>query len=182
MDFKFVNGAFFFGSWNLFVAVCALPSIFIGLWLFFFPESPKFLLECGETEAALDILRNIFFSNTGKNPSEYPVKTLKESESHMNVAPGLNRSIRQLKISRPRDLKVLMNEIWEHTKALSRPPHLKNTVLACLIQFGITTSYYTLMIWFPELFYRYEAFERHHPGDSASLCQVSSIVLEHPNT
>lgn len=185
MQFKFVYGDFFFfGSWNLFVAVCALPSILIGFWLFAFPESPKFLIECGETDAALEILKDIYHSNTGKSRDDYPVKTLKEKEKdsqNQSVAIGLNRSIRTLQISKPKELKLLLGEIWEQTKALSRPPHLKNTVLACAIQFGITTSYYTLMIWFPELFYRYESFERHHPNETASVCEVSSIVLHHPN-
>lgn len=57
----------------MFVAVCALPSIFLGLWLFLFPESPKFLVECGENDTALDILRGIYHSNTGKSISDYPV-------------------------------------------------------------------------------------------------------------
>lgn len=76
LDFKYIQGKFFFGSWNLFVAVCALPSILIGLWLFFFPESPKFLIECGESEAALDVLKDIFQSNTGRDRSEYPVSPI----------------------------------------------------------------------------------------------------------
>lgn len=178
--FKFVYGNYFFGSWNLFVAVCALPSILIGLWLFAFPESPKFLMECGEAEAAIDVLKDIFQRNTGKRREDYPVKTLKEKE-HSNHNISNKRSIRMLKISKPKELKILLGKIWEQTKSLSKPPHLKNTTLACAIQFGITTSYYTLMIWFPELFYRYESFERHHPNETASVCEVSSIVLQHLN-
>lgn len=38
-------------------------------------------------------------------------------------------------------------------------------------------SYYTLMIWFPELFYRFEEFEVAHPGQHASVCEVSGIIL-----
>lgn len=38
-------------------------------------------------------------------------------------------------------------------------------------------SYYTLIIWFPELFYRFEEFEHAHPGEIASVCDVSSIVV-----
>lgn len=38
-------------------------------------------------------------------------------------------------------------------------------------------SYYTLMIWFPELFYRFEQFENDHPNQVASVCDVSSVVL-----
>lgn len=37
------------------------------------------------------------------------------------------------------------------------------------------------MIWFPELFYRFESFETDHPGESASVCDVSSVVLDNLN-
>lgn len=98
MDVEIKHGGFLFHSWNLFVAICAIPrcvcvchrnlspshrirtkdflpfsSLMLGLWLFFFPESPKFLIECGETEEALDILRDMYEENTGRDRSEYPV-------------------------------------------------------------------------------------------------------------
>lgn len=34
------------------------------------------------------------------------------------------------------------------------------------------------MIWFPELFYRFEEFEKNNGNKSASVCDVSSVVLE----
>lgn len=34
------------------------------------------------------------------------------------------------------------------------------------------------MVWFPELFYRFEAYEQTFPGVNASVCEVSSIVLD----
>lgn len=73
MNFMYVSDMFYFKSWNLFVALCALPSIMLGLWLFAFPESPKFLLECGETEAALEVFKWIYSQNTGKDADSYPV-------------------------------------------------------------------------------------------------------------
>lgn len=63
LEFQYQFHNFRFLSWNLFVAVCALPSLVLGFWLFFFPESPKFLIEVGETEEALQVLkvmRNLF--------------------------------------------------------------------------------------------------------------------------
>lgn len=48
-------------------------SLLLGCWLFFFPESPKFLIECGETEEALEILKYMYTENTGKGKTEYPV-------------------------------------------------------------------------------------------------------------
>lgn len=76
MNFMYVSDTFYFKSWNLFVALCALPSIMLGLWLFAFPESPKFLLECGETEAALEVFKWIYAQNTGQDPDTYPVNPL----------------------------------------------------------------------------------------------------------
>lgn len=73
MEFEYITPNFKFASWNLFVTVCSLPSLAIGLWLFFFPESPKFLLECGEPDEALDVLRDMYSSNTGEPPEEFPV-------------------------------------------------------------------------------------------------------------
>lgn len=37
------------------------------------------------------------------------------------------------------------------------------------------------MIWFPELFNRFEEFESLHPNESASVCEVSSVVLPTTN-
>lgn len=34
------------------------------------------------------------------------------------------------------------------------------------------------MIWFPELFYRFEEYESRNANTSASVCDVSSVVLE----
>nr|XP_023022235.1 synaptic vesicle glycoprotein 2B-like [Leptinotarsa decemlineata] len=93
------------------------------------------------------------------------------------VSQQSTRSVRSLRIRKPKELKLLLREIWEQTKALCSPPHLRYTVITCMIQFGLTTSYYTLMIWFPELFYRFEEFENLHPNESASICEVSSVVV-----
>lgn len=178
MDFQYVTDGFKFASWNLFVAACSLPSIFIGFWLFFFPESPKFLLECGEPDEALEVLRNMYATNTGDSAINYPVLSLREKVRTMSVISQMStRSVRNLRLRKPKELKLLMQEIWEQTKALCKPPHLRYTIITCLIQFGLTTSYYTLMIWFPELFYRFEEFESLHPGESASVCEVSSVVV-----
>lgn len=76
MDFEINTDGFKFASWNLFVAACAVPSILIGLWLFFFPESPKFLLECGEPDEALEVLKNMYASNTGESAAAFPVSEL----------------------------------------------------------------------------------------------------------
>lgn len=32
-------------------------------------------------------------------------------------------------------------------------------------------------MWFPELFNRFDEFSRNHPGQSASVCEVTSFVV-----
>lgn len=76
IEMHYVNDyGFHFASWNLFVLVCSIPSILLGLWLFWFPESPKFFMESGEPDLALEILRDIYVINTGKDVGTYPVST-----------------------------------------------------------------------------------------------------------
>lgn len=32
-------------------------------------------------------------------------------------------------------------------------------------------------MWFPELFNRFDEFNRHHPGQDASVCEVTNFVV-----
>ncbi|XP_033149199.1 synaptic vesicle glycoprotein 2C isoform X3 [Drosophila busckii] len=190
-------GSFHFHSWNLFVAICAIPSlissilaslssttarrnskemlIILGLWLFAFPESPKFLLEQGESDEALNILVKMFTNNTGKQREEYPCSSLREPERLLQRV-GEKKAI-SLRIRKPKELKLLLSEIWSQTKTLGNVPYLERTLLTCGIQFCLTTSYYTLMVWFPELFQRFDEYDEVNPGMAASVCDVSSIVV-----
>lgn len=91
LDINYVTSGFFFKSWNLFVIVSSLPSILLGIWLCSFPESPKFLLECGEPDEALEILRDIYKSNTGDSGANYPVNLeitilILQSDFYINFA------------------------------------------------------------------------------------------------
>lgn len=43
-----------------------------------------------------------------------------------------------MKLRKPKELKLIMQEVWTQTKALCKPPHLKYTALTCAIQFGLT--------------------------------------------
>lgn len=114
-------------------------SIILGFWLFAFPESPKFHYEIGETDKALNILQHMYAVNTNRSPDDFPIKTLKEpekSESEQRLYG--DRTVRQLRIRRPRELALLLKEIWTQTKNLCKKPHLRNTALTCFIQFGLT--------------------------------------------
>lgn len=66
---------FSYDSWNWFVAACGVPSLLLGFWLFYFPESPKFMMECGDYDEALKVLQDIYTINTGDDRDNYPVRS-----------------------------------------------------------------------------------------------------------
>jgi len=71
----YTSDVFLYNSWRIFLMICAIPSIIVGVCLFFLPESPKYLLMRQQGDEAMDVLRLIYASNTGNPPSSYPVST-----------------------------------------------------------------------------------------------------------
>lgn len=46
-----------------------------------------------------------------------------------------------------------------------------------IVKHNFLFSYYGLMMWFPELFNRFDEYARHHPNSSASVCEVTNFVV-----
>lgn len=60
--------------WRLLVIIYGAPSFISATCLLFFPESPKFLWTMGKSDEALNILKNIYKHNIGKDPETFPVR------------------------------------------------------------------------------------------------------------
>jgi len=76
LEIDYISSYFVFRSWNLFVALGALPSLVLGFWLCYFPESPKYLIEGGLFDEALTVFRRMYAENTGNPPEDYPVRII----------------------------------------------------------------------------------------------------------
>ncbi|XP_014284287.1 synaptic vesicle glycoprotein 2B [Halyomorpha halys] len=174
MKFEIKSEYFLFHSWNLFVIASATPAFLLGLWALRFPESPKFLFDIGEQEKALEAMKYIYHINTGKAKETFPVESLEEKGISII---GFNMEYSKTK-KHTRSLSVLVRNMVVIAKTLFKPPYRKKTLLSCSISFGVTSCYYTLMLWFPELFTRFEYYSVLHPGQSASVCEVSSVFIE----
>ncbi|KAG8040936.1 hypothetical protein G9C98_001924 [Cotesia typhae] len=74
-------------------------------------------------------------------------------------------------------LTQLTNMLFQQTGILLKPPFLGRTLVVCTIMFSIFSSMYTLMMWFPELFDRFAAFETAFPNEHASVCRVSEFKI-----
>lgn len=167
--------------------ICAVPSFIVAVLLFYLPESPKFLIMQGRQDKALNILRGIFVVNTGKAKEYYPVKELMiEERFTLNVimsdgsgeikpADDVDADIEASK--RRGKYSIMLSNIADNSKELFMSPILKFTIVSITINFTFHIGYYGLMMWFPELFNRFEEFSRIHPNTSASVCEVTEYVV-----
>lgn len=169
----FHTPAFTFNSWRIFLMVCSIPSFVVAGLLLYLPESPKFLLSQGKFEEALAIFRGIYVTNTGKSADLYPVKELLIDEQLRNELADVKKPIKN-------KYKRMLHDIMDNSKQLFMSPILKFTTISITINFTFHIGYYGLMMWFPELFNRFDEFIRAHPDiEEAGVCQVTDYVVGH---
>lgn len=158
---------FTYNSWRIFLLVCSIPSFLVGFLLFYLPESPKFLLMRGKKDKALAIFRGIFVTNTKKKPEEYMVYDLEVDEKlATESAVGIKGKY-----------KRMVSGMVDHSRDLFKAPILRFTLVSITINFTFHIGYYGLMMWFPEVFNRYEEFEKTHPHEQADICAVTEFVV-----
>uniref|UniRef100_T1HJP6 MFS domain-containing protein n=2 Tax=Rhodnius prolixus TaxID=13249 RepID=T1HJP6_RHOPR len=174
LKFRYESLYFIYSSWNAFIACTATPLMMLGVWAYTFPESPKFLMEAGDAERALEVLRYMYTKNTGNHYIQYAIQSL--GDKGISII-GVNNNT----VNRPKKtLKSTLANFKAQVKFLFQGQHLKSTLLICFISYCLLAAYYTLMMWFPELFSRFEHFESLHPNMSTSVCEVSKVFLSEP--
>lgn len=181
----FYTTYFTYNSWRIFLLICAMPSFLVAALLFYLPESPKFLIMQGRHEKALTILQTIYATNTGRPKECYPVKELLVDEK-FNLAiittseKGRNDPTAHIDdVKKKGKYSTMFSNIADNSKGLFMSPILKFTIVSISINFTFHIGYYGLMMWFPELFNRFDEYSRAHPGQSASVCQVTEYVVTH---
>ncbi|XP_068622746.1 synaptic vesicle glycoprotein 2B-like [Battus philenor] len=167
------TGGFVYNSWRIFLLVMSLPSFLVAALLFLLPESPKFLITTGRHEAALEVFKGIYMMNTGRSKEEYPVKQLLVDEPlHAKPEKQLEEKVQKSKMRR------MLSDIVEHSKQLFVPPILKFTSISITINFTFHIGYYGLMMWFPEMFNRFDEWSRANNDAPADICQVTAYVTQ----
>ncbi|KAK9508297.1 hypothetical protein O3M35_007991 [Rhynocoris fuscipes] len=160
---------FLYNSWRIFLMVCSLPSFLAAGLLFFLPESPKFLLSHNQHEKAMQVFRLIYSSNTGKDVTTYSVTEVRQDQD------------KEKKSTKPEGERTnkLLHDIITNNKNLFLPPILRFTFISIIINFTFHIGYYGLMMWFPEMFHRFDEFARAHPNGTldSSFCQVTDYVV-----
>ncbi|XP_041980931.1 synaptic vesicle glycoprotein 2B-like isoform X2 [Aricia agestis] len=168
------TGAFVYNSWRIFLLVMSLPSFLVAALLFLLPESPKFLISTGRHDEALEVFKGIYMMNTGRSKEEYPVQQiLMDVPAH--VKP--EKEIKDVKEPKSK-VRRMLSDIIEHSKQLFVPPILKFTSISITINFTFHIGYYGLMMWFPEMFNRFDEWARAHDNAEADVCQVTRYVTQ----
>ncbi|XP_054280249.1 synaptic vesicle glycoprotein 2B-like isoform X2 [Macrosteles quadrilineatus] len=144
IKWSFFDGLISLNSWQLFLLVCAVPSLISGFSILLCHESPKFLLAMGREKEALRVFQSIYSTNSGKRHT-YSVKRLK-------AETGANSRMK----------------FWEQMTALFRPPYLYKAFLAFSIQFGGLSTLNTIRLWLPQLFF----YIKESQSDSMTTCEV----------
>ncbi|KAL2712287.1 synaptic vesicle glycoprotein 2B [Vespula squamosa] len=169
-DIGITSAAFTYNSWRIFLLICAAPSFIVAGLLLLLPESPKYLLSCGRYQEALDIFRGIYAINTGRSRDSYTVKEL-ILDDFQEPEPV------KADIEEKSKCKMMLGDILDNSRQLFVSPILRFTIVSIIINFTFHIGYYGLMMWFPELFNRFDEFHRDHPGQSTSICEVTDYVV-----
>ncbi|XP_055389996.1 synaptic vesicle glycoprotein 2A-like [Condylostylus longicornis] len=151
--------------WRLLIVVLGLPGLLSALCLYQLPESPKFVLSIGKEEESLNILKNIFAINTGKDKDEFSIIT---------IAPDLESTIQRQNIPnlKSNPLTFVCKSMWNQTVPLFSKEFVRKTILACTIQFSIFFTSNGMYMWFPFILNTMMEYSKNHPGQSVKMCDV----------
>ncbi|XP_051161399.1 synaptic vesicle glycoprotein 2B-like [Leptopilina boulardi] len=188
LELQYVYGRFFFRSWNLFILISSLPGLIIGVFLLYYPETPKFLANTKQYSKLLKVLVTMYQQNT---PSK-----LKRNEENVFfnkiLSPFLidnENNLSQIEKlenienneNGDRNLKIMLRNLKLQAIEIFKTPYWKKMIIGSVATFLILAPYNTLILWFPELLERFAIFQHHYPNESSSVCIVSQKLFSSNN-
>ncbi|KAH8381387.1 hypothetical protein KR093_003932, partial [Drosophila rubida] len=165
-------------SWQIFLLVCALPSLISGLVLYTMPESPRFLMSQGRNKEALEMLQMIYRINTGKPKDTYPIKSLileVPSRDAQKDEAIYTIDSKSEPVKRPsRTLLESLRAGMQQMKPMFHKPLLGLALHCYTMQFCIFLGMNTIRLWLPQLFASMAEYEAEHAseGGSATMCTI----------
>ncbi|KAL5288431.1 hypothetical protein ACFFRR_008956 [Megaselia abdita] len=151
--------------WRLFMVACATPGLISGFLIMIFPESPKYLLSKNQEEEALEVLKKIFFDNSRKDKSLYPVTSLrKDSDTTEDNLEKMR-------------MKNVFGVIWNRTKPLFNKDNLKVTTILCTLQFILYSSNFGMFVFYPDIINSVEQHLKDN-GNGTGMCDIYELKLQ----
>ncbi|XP_067639467.1 synaptic vesicle glycoprotein 2B isoform X4 [Eurosta solidaginis] len=188
IDKGLLNGVtYLVHSWQVFIAINALPSLLAGILLNFFPESPKFLMSQGRNAEALRVFQGIYAINNRKSREDFPIKELINELSTSEKTYIPNVSVYAIEESIPKEQqtnainkipkndekpKVGLRQGWEQLRPLLRKPYLGLSLRVYLMNFAVLVGQNTLRLWVPQMFASIEEYEQMYGTAGATMCTI----------
>ncbi|KAH8381635.1 hypothetical protein KR093_009679 [Drosophila rubida] len=167
--FYFNVGPLHFHTWQIFLAITAVPTLASGFLHIFLPESPRFLMSQGNYRGALNSLQRIYAMNKRKSRDSYPITTLTDAtpEREATDAPSGERALRE----RFARAKRKFAEGLRQLKPMFSSPYLALSGRIYSLHFCQVMCVNSVRLWLPQIFATMQTLEVHGIRDR-SMCAI----------
>ncbi|CAH1398436.1 unnamed protein product [Nezara viridula] len=166
LDIKFsIFGIITFTSWRLYLIIISIPMFISVVCFWKIPETPKFLLNQGDAEKTLEILKMIYAVNNKKKKEDYPVLNVildSSDEGYGEYNEITNPFLKSVK------------DMTSRSRLLFSKEFVLCTFISCVLLFSQVGSFYSYMLWFPEQLSRIKSFSLTHEVYNVTLCDLMS--------
>ena len=81
------------------------------------------------------------------------------------------------KTMKKKELRLMIEDFKAQGHNVMKAPYLRRIIILCASMFCVSSSFYSLLMWFPEIFQRFSQFEALYPNQAASVCNISRHLL-----
>ncbi|XP_067215213.1 synaptic vesicle glycoprotein 2C-like [Linepithema humile] len=130
-----------YSSWRIYLLICSIPPVVGLVTATMLPESPKYLMAIGRSDAALKLLRRIYCMNTRQPSETFPIKALLVRQKTQLARPVLEASLERMRVS-----------LYNTKLLLTTTANLPAFCFVSFLQFGSMLGFHTMRLWIPHLF------------------------------
>lgn len=81
------------------------------------------------------------------------------------------------KTMKKKEIHSIIEDFKEQGKNVLKDLYLGRMIVLCVAMFCVSSSFYSLLNWFPEIFQRFSQFEALYPNKTVNVCSISSHLL-----
>ncbi|XP_076160719.1 putative niacin/nicotinamide transporter NiaP isoform X1 [Ptiloglossa arizonensis] len=130
-----------YNEWRIYLLFCAIVPLIGIATTSALPHSPKYLVEIGRPEQALQLLRTMYSVNRWKPADTFPIKKLlARQNAQLSRRSLFKESAEKIRLAR------------YNAKQLFSGPYLRTVSLLSFLQFGSMLAFNTMRLWVPHLF------------------------------
>ncbi|XP_053987547.1 synaptic vesicle glycoprotein 2B-like [Hylaeus volcanicus] len=130
-----------YNTWRIYLLICTTVPLIGLLTASTLPQTPKYLLEIGRTEDALNLLRTTYAVNRWMPADTFPIKKLlARQDAQLSRRSLFKENSEKIRLA-------LYN-----TKQVFSGPYLRTVSLLGFLQFGSMLAFNTMRLWVPHMF------------------------------